>query len=234
MDAAVSSSSERARELAALRTRAYGPDADIQQDSAAVARLLELEDLVRAEDVSSPASEVAAAAPDASAPAPVASVVATGTQAGGARTRGRRRPPTWVLVLGAAAAGLGLGLVVPGAITPHPQVILRSVPLDGAAIDFDIFGVTTTSTVRYAPFYDLTVWSAETEAGSTCVFVTDADGAWMAAGCAPEQLAPTADLTYYPGMTRVDGLQLPDFSVVRFILRAGTVEVWIAETDDVA
>ncbi len=41
------SSHEGSRELAALRRRAYGPDADIQSDPAAVRRLSELEDLAR-------------------------------------------------------------------------------------------------------------------------------------------------------------------------------------------
>lgn len=44
---ASSLSPERMDELAALRRRAYGPDADIQEDIAAVARLHELEELAR-------------------------------------------------------------------------------------------------------------------------------------------------------------------------------------------
>ena len=54
----------------------------------------------------------------------------------------------------------------------------------------------------------------------------------MAAGCAPAAPeARRADITYYPGMRPIDGLELPDGSVVRFILRGDVMEVWIAETD---
>ncbi|GAA3210680.1 hypothetical protein [Microbacterium terregens] len=234
-------SSERGGELAALRTRAYGPDADIHHDSAALARLLELEDLARADVASSSPDVPVAASRDADPPAdhdpraedpPAAASPATGAPA--APPRRRRRIPTWALVAAAAAAGIGLGLALPGAVPPHPQAVLRAIPLDGATVDLDMFGAATTSPVRYAPFHDLNVWSAQTDAGSTCVFVTTESGEWMAAGCAPEQLAPTADLTLYPSMFEVEGLELPDFSVVRFILRGAAVEVWIAEADEVA
>ncbi|WP_438354431.1 hypothetical protein [Microbacterium sp. CJ88] len=58
-----------AAELARLRRRAYGPDADIDRDPSALARLIELEDAVRA-----PAASAAEAAPTggaAEAAAPV-------------------------------------------------------------------------------------------------------------------------------------------------------------------
>jgi hypothetical protein len=52
----------------------------------------------------------------------------------------------------------------------------------------------------------------------------------MAAGCAPEPLDPVADIQFYSGMRPVDGLELPNGSVVRFILRNDVIEVWVAET----
>ncbi|MBD3943066.1 hypothetical protein IF188_15325 [Microbacterium sp. NEAU-LLC] len=56
-------------ELRALRARAYGPDADIQDDPVALARLRELEDVRRAASVERIASPVAEESMDAAAPA---------------------------------------------------------------------------------------------------------------------------------------------------------------------
>jgi len=66
---ASSLSAERMDELAALRRRAYGPDADIEQDADAVARLRELEDLARRDAI---ADEVAPAAKEAPTSVPAA------------------------------------------------------------------------------------------------------------------------------------------------------------------
>ncbi|HWL78304.1 hypothetical protein [Microbacterium sp.] len=60
---ASSLSPERLDELAALRRRAYGPDADIEQDQDAVARLQELEDLARPGTVADAAPPVEGQAP---------------------------------------------------------------------------------------------------------------------------------------------------------------------------
>jgi len=55
------------RELEALRRRAYGPDADIYDDAGALARLIELEDVLRLERA--PRDEPAARAEEAPSPA---------------------------------------------------------------------------------------------------------------------------------------------------------------------
>ena len=80
-------------------------------------------------------------------------------------------------------------------------------------------------------FHDLEVWSGETEQGSVCIVVTTDRGEWMTAGWAPAPLDPTADINFYPGMRAIDGLELDDGSVVRFILRENAMEVWVAPTD---
>jgi len=59
---------DAAAELAELRRRAYGPDADIGKDAAAGRRLQELEDLLRPSLPPGPASEAAAAASIGPAP----------------------------------------------------------------------------------------------------------------------------------------------------------------------
>ena len=53
-------------------------------------------------------------------------------------------------------------------------------------------------------------------------------------GCAPEPPTPTADLNFYPGMPRIDGLELPDGSVVRFVLHGDVIEVWVAASSEEA
>lgn len=243
--------SERRRELAELRSRAYGPDADIDRDADALARLIELEELARAdapaEDVGRermrPDAAVITAA-DVPATAVVVEEVATSDDAargGDAASvdapprRWWRRVPVWACVAGAAAIGLGVGLAVPALTPPHPIAELRPAPfIDGVELDFRMYGIAAESPVRYEPYRGLEVWSAETEEGSTCVVVTTGDGEWMTAGCAPEPLTPTADITFYQGMRQIDGLDLADGSVVRFVLRGEAMEVWIAETDEAA
>lgn len=255
-------SSDRKRELAELRSRAYGPDADIHLDANALARLRELEDMARADAP----DDIADAHPhDEPAAEPAASVVPNGSHAAAApadpadpaesspfsapppdspnadetiadestaRPRWWRRLPTWAFVAVAAAVGLAVGLVLPALMPPRPVATLRPAPLDSAELDFQMYGIQAVSPVRYEPFHDLEVWSAETRQGSMCIVVTTNTAEWMTAGCAPEPLKPSADITYYPGMRPIDGLELPDGSVVRFILRDDVMEVWIAETTE--
>lgn len=241
-------SSERRRELAELRSRAYGPDADIDRDADALARLIELEELARTDApdaVGEPVrSRGAPAAATAAAPASVpgdstAVVVAesgspveseASTAIGPERRRWWRRVPMWAYLSTALLIGLVIGLATPGLAPPHPATTLQQVPIDGAPLDFRMYGVKAVSLVQYQTFHDLEVWSAETEQGSTCIVVTTDAAEWMTAGCAPAPLAPTADINFYTGMLAISGLEMPDGSVLRFILRGDVMEVWIAET----
>ncbi|MGZ8804233.1 MAG: hypothetical protein ACXWZG_02885, partial [Microbacterium sp.] len=141
-----------------------------------------------------------------------------------------RRVPVAALLGVVAVVGLVVGLTVPGLAAPRPVEILHTAPLDGAELDFEMYGIQSDSPVRYEPYRDLEVWSAQTEQGSTCIVVTTATSEWMAAGCAPEPLDPVADITFYTEMRDIDGLDLPPGSIVRFILRGDVMEVWIAET----
>ncbi len=234
------------RELAELRSRAYGPDADIDRDADALARLVELEELARA-DVLEPASVDEPAATSrlagasettaSSAPADKAptGVIDETVDAEPSRIRDEtrrswwRRVP-WAYIVGALAVGLIAGLALTTLLPPHPVTTLQRAPIEGAVLDFQMYGIQADSPVRYQPFHDLEVWSARTEQGSTCIVVTTAAGEWMAAGCAPEPLDPVADIQFYSGMRPVDGLELPNGSVVRFMLRGDVIEVSVAET----
>jgi len=251
---------ERERELAELRSRAYGRDADIHLDAAALARLVELEDLARADAPDGPvvadampgkgaaeagksrSAEVPASVAAVPSPAVPAAVAENhhgvdAAAAGGSadigeelqpRRRWWRRMPTWTLIAAAAVGGLTLGLAVPALIPPHPEAVLRPIPAGDEILDFQMYGVQRESLVRYASYHGLQVWSADTAQGSACVIVTTEDSEYRAAGCTPEPLRASADLTFFAGTGPVPGLDLPEQSVVRFILRDGVVEVWVA------
>lgn len=113
-------------ELAALRRRAYGPDADIHGDPAAVARLEELETRVRlhrapADLEPDPAAEpdtVAAATEPTAATAAIepAAVIVTGPDAPGPRFRRRT-----ALVAGIAAAAVVIAALVAGQPASAPM-----------------------------------------------------------------------------------------------------------------
>jgi hypothetical protein len=233
---------DRRRELAALRTRAYGPDADINGDADALARLIELEELVRADAPSAvqPADRGGAAkAADGAEGAPdvdrgTATAVLIEESAGPIplpQPRGWwRRVPVWAWVLAALSIGLAVGFVAPGLGQQHPVTTLERVPIEGDPLDLELYGVRAEPAVRYESFHDLQVWSARTVNGSSCIVVATDAGEWIATSCAPEPLEPTADVTFFEGMRPIDGLELPDGSLLRFVLREDVMEVWIAET----
>jgi hypothetical protein len=246
---AMALSSEGRRELDELRSRAYGPDADIHRDAEALARLIELEGIARNAPAAVPADSpvrivetvpggpVAASEPtadtgpsgaadeddggeDARAVAPAPST---------ARRPWWRRVPVAAVVAVAALVGAGIGVWVSALGAPQPATTLARAPLDGASLDFELYGIRSDEPVRYEPFHGLEVWSAETDQGTRCIVVTTSTSEWMAAGCAPEPLGPVADVPFYPGMRDIDGLDLPMGSVVRFTLDGDVMRVWIAE-----
>lgn len=233
-------SAERRQELDELRSRAYGPDADIHSDEDALARLIELEELARLDGpdaapdvvIGPSATGAVALSPDG----PTAVILddegdaAAPTPGGDAPRRWWRRIPLWAYIAGALAVGLALGLVVPPLLPPHPTTTLQRVAVEGAPLDFQMYGIPASSPVRYESFHNLEVWSAQTAEGSTCIVVTTDAGEWIGAGCAPEPLDAIADVTFFAGMRPIDGLDLPEGSVVRFIVRGDVMEVWIAQT----
>ncbi|HWM15501.1 MAG TPA: hypothetical protein VNP97_02820 [Microbacterium sp.] len=237
---------ERTRELAVLRSRAYGPDADIHLDEGAVARLVELEELARRRggasaaprDPAVTASRIHPAESAAAADAPAAVAAPPGDPSAAApaahRPRSLRRIWVWGGMAAAALVGLTVGLVVPMMMTPQPQAVLRPIPLDGDPFNDPGFGFEPESVVRFELFHNLEAWSGETREGSVCVYVLRGADEMVGAGCGPEQLPPAADLTIYSGMPVIDGLDLPDGSVVRFSLRNGVIDVWIVPISEKA
>lgn len=249
---AVAMSPERRRELAELRARAYGPEADIHLDEHAVARLEQLEALVRRSPgsdapVSSAPSGVSAqstapqapaavlapseparaeASPSAVAPPPAVAPLAAVAPLGWWRSI-----PVWAVVsVGAIVAALAFGVpaVLPARADATLSVIADVEPDD---VDppqmLDWFGVELDSLQRHEDFHGLKVWSATDTRGSRCLMFSFRE--WADGRCAPEPIEPVVDLTIYPGMPAIEGLDLPVGSVVRLALRGGVVDVTVAE-----
>jgi hypothetical protein len=145
-------------ELAALRRRAYGPDADIGDDATALARLHELEDALRRDEVraatpvavseastpsvpvvQSGATDGSPVARDASAmPAQHGSPVVTDAPpspepAVSTPARWWKRIPAWAFVVAAFAAGAAAGSVMTASAAPdtEPDMLLRVDPSPG-------------------------------------------------------------------------------------------------------
>jgi hypothetical protein len=209
-------SPENERELADLRARAYGPDAERSLDPREIARLTELEDLVRPSIARSASAE----------PPPAEDVPAA--PLGQARP-GRPRVQLSALMAVVSVIGLGIGLAVPELISAHPHTVLTAAPAEVSVPNFQLYGTVAGLPTRYQPFHDLEVWSARTVEGAVCVLVISADRSWRSVGCAPRPLDPVADISPYPVIRAIEGVDLPIGSVVRFILRENAVQVWIDE-----
>ncbi|WP_091706855.1 hypothetical protein [Microbacterium sp. cf046] len=233
-------SPEHEVELAALRQRAYGPDADIEVDPDAIARLVELEDMTRTDaadtaDVDG-ASDAGADSATSGTPAVPPSLVPPedppDPSAPAAGPRRRRRTPLWAFAAGAALVGLGLGWAIPSLVPPHPQTVLQVAPATGAPQNFELYGLEAVAPVRYDPYHELEVWSSITPTGAVCLLITANTGEWITAGCAAGDIDPIADFTVYAGMRTIEGLDLPVGSLVRFMLSDGAVEVWIDRSEE--
>jgi len=163
------------RELAALRARAYGPNADIADDPAAVDRLRELEDRERARPVA------VESVVDAPADARTEPAVSTPEDAAVAdemptarRPLLRSRRSVWIAALavaglvavtsGVTAAGVTFttvdrtaGIAQTDALTPDPDLELGS----AGYLGFD-----PTQVRGYADYYGLTVFAGVTQIDS--------------------------------------------------------------------
>ena len=222
-------------ELAALRARAYGPDADIHLDASAVARLHELEGIAETRrDIVAPSAETRVAAPEiASHPtkdaAPSAadeappSVVAT-------RRRWWRSAGAWAVIAGAAVIGILVGLIAPVLVQPQAVAQLRPTTSDRPAdFPFDWYVIDDETVVRFESYREIDVWTAENEQGVPCLFVSFGLG-WLETGCAPGNLDPTVEVNTNDEQPALAELGLPPGSLLRFVLRDDVVGVWVAET----
>ena len=221
--AATPLSPENERELAALRARAYGPSADILLDPRGLARLTQLEGMARPDAAPSASTEPATTA-DGHAAGPIGTPETA--------RRWWRRIPLSTLVVGSAVLGWGIGLALPGLLPPHPHAVLSAAPTEGRMPRLTTSGELVGSPTHYERFHDVDVWSVRTTEGAVCVLVVSADTTWRASGCAPRPLDPVAEVSPYPVIRTIEGLDLPIGSLIRFILHDDTVQVWIDESGE--
>ena len=232
---------ERSRELADLRRRAYGPDADIQRDPDAMRRLHELEELARSPDAAVPSADEAAAGPasviasaaaaDPDAPPPVHRKNAIGSAVGGGEAGSCGLSPWPCLVLAVAGTGAALVLSVGAKPDGGPDLTLAVVK-DGIDLGSDWaesiynWGVEPGSIVKYEPYDSIGVWAGHTSTAGRCVLLSFHDRIFTAA-CATNGLDPVLDLyadDQWP--VQLEEPLLPG-GVIRFIARPTGVDVWV-------
>lgn len=230
----VEAPSARAAELAALRRRAYGPDADIQADPHALARLAELErefSPVARSDPEPPAEEPAS-------PAGVDERAGSGPPAAdrsrGARTGGVVR---LIAVVASVVAALALSALAIDQLTqPRPVARLGALaePPQGTALPalsremLRLFGDRDPVFVSHGEYGALDLWSTTDARGQRCLAVS-------VGGDVPgfECTVPTIDTivnirsqnSWMPD--NPEGGPIPNGSALRFVLRDGVVEVYV-------
>jgi hypothetical protein len=231
-----------ARELAELRRRAYGPDADIGDDPAAAKRLHELEEGRRAtsEAVSPPADEGAepthdsiSASVENPAPEPEDDVPTEHAP----RRRWWRRVPVWSIAATALVVGATIGAASMTATVPRPDVVLRVAASEGgrdAAWQRELraWGISPDSAVAFEQYNGVGVWTASSDEGSRCIILENGERP-INATCVGGGFDPILDVTLYGGMDEAFDAPPPAGSVIRFIARDGAVEVWVRERQSV-
>jgi hypothetical protein len=189
------------RELAALRRRAYGPDADIDSDPEALGRLIALEDRLRDEPDARGDADGRAAAPEADAAVPpasrrpawhtalLASCAAAALMLGALAGAGTYAPDaSEPLVHVDARTGLEIADPAVAAFVMSPQTrLLLSIPLDGSFGDYvdlparaapDLPDASPARWLdRLGSYYVEQLWIGRTEAGRACLVVELGDTA---------------------------------------------------------
>jgi hypothetical protein len=219
-----------------LRRRAYGPDADIDADPVARARLAKLEhefaeEGQRLADRGSLHSRTSTVAPHA----PV-----DGTSPpGSARTSGAM--PV-IAISASVVAALALGALLLERLE-QPQSVARFEALDqvprGTALpnldaeDFRVFGLTAPVFVPHGEYGALDLWSTTDDRGRQCLAVS-VGGELLGFHCT----APTIDtFVDVVGMNSVlpeapEGGRIPFESTIRFVLHDDVIEVFLGRLGD--
>lgn len=239
------------RELASLRGRAYGPNADIDADPDALTRLHELEVLVRSANVSlTPGDDVkptpkvieasAATAPYIEPTAVVRThdePLTAPERVDTAPPRARpwwRRVPVWAFVA-VGAIVVSTAIAVPALLPARPDAVLPVVAA-GDPDEFvpremlDWYSVDVDTLQRHEDFHGMKLWTATDTRGSRCILLSF-DANWADVQCAPAPMDPIVQLVIYQGMPQIEGLELPNGSVVRFTRHGDAVDVKVGEVD---
>ncbi|BDV31624.1 hypothetical protein [Microbacterium terricola] len=212
-------------ELAELRRRAYGPDADIAADPAAQSRLRDLEAGEQEEiaDVSAPRD--AAGTPGVAAPP---------------NSRWRRSGP-WIVAGAAITIALLAGAALVAEETSRPQAELtlaaRSVPGDVIVPGISTATLRAWNIPPGALAYNgrvgnLDVWTMTDGADAGCVILS-VEGSFYRQSCGRRPLAPQIDVVADPELipSRSMDPAVPPGSVVRIGLFDDVVRIFVARPD---
>ncbi len=236
MDHATSTSDE-SRELADLRRRAYGPDADIQGDPEAMRRLHELESEARQPDPAAAAEpdpdEVRETAAEA-ASVPEAIVENDRVEAATIATRRWwRSGVVWSVAGVSLLLGGAIGATALAASTAPadgPDVTLEALPgVDDQGPGWDeslqSWGMEPSSVVQYEAYDTIDVMTAHATSNARCILLLH-QGSIFTAACARGGLDPVLDLGVDEGWPIHFEQPLGPEGVLRFMAHADGVDVW--------
>ncbi|MFH8250144.1 hypothetical protein ACH3VR_07250 [Microbacterium sp. B2969] len=238
-------------ELAALRRRAYGPNADIDGDAVAQARLAELELALavarsretpahtttvsqsRGEGSDEPETPDASAAVSADQPEPA--TPAEPNPRARESSRGRRLP--WILaaIAGIAALIATLAAIVSIEASPTPVVSLpiASPPASVREPDLGLgmlgfFGARRATLRYHGAVGSLDVWTVQGRDSAQCVVLSLRGEIWDQ-DCAPRPLPAVLDVTADYGALHSEspGIDMPSGSFVRFAWQGGAVDLYV-------
>ena len=255
MDAS-SPPSDTERELDELRTRAYGPQPDIHNDPAALARLTELEaahteSFLKGVDTESggqaeaadggPAADSVRTLSEAVRPdsAGVAPVVAS--KEGRPRSSAHRFNGTLArrFVAGALVTVVALGYTVAWLDGPDPDATLR--PTAGGADELVLSMLerlgaeSDTSGMRgYQTYRGYEPWFFMERQGFQCLMLIHVESLTVdGANCVPPDVDLFADIGEWPYFGNDFFEDLPDGSVIRFHYRGDWVDVFLYRASEV-
>ncbi|GAA1991287.1 hypothetical protein [Microbacterium pumilum] len=238
-------------ELAALRARAYGADADIERDPDALGRLAELEEWHAAWVNSVPEESFApeqASPPSvidsnggererSSSPPATAGAAPESSDRAASRVRSLARSQAGLFGLGAAAMAavvlLGAALVALG--SPRPDMTLPAVDTRPGSYVYPLVDrardqLIDKSTLRtYERYRGIELWSAQSAVGNTCLLALERSSSrLLGTGCVPPGADPVVQIYDVPiHATDRWHYGLPTGTVVRFILSGDVVSVWL-------
>lgn len=238
------------QELRALRARAYGPNGDIQDDPAALARLSELESTRIAKefapqsaDLATDAAGLAAGARPASAadadPALMGASATTIPIGEPTRSLSRRATATTMsrvwLVAGIVIVTLALIWAVDWVLSPSRDATLAPIAEEADSQILNLIASTPilqidSSSLRgYETYRGLELWSAQDAEGFECLIAIERESDnLIAANCAPPDAGLRLEVGGYPESGEVhyeDGLT--SGSVIRFTLSDARIDVFL-------